>query len=641
MNSEENDLNFNNLSKDVLLSLDFLTEIYSETDDVVLSTYINALEDRAKELKCSQQLKRVLKAFEKDRKKKNSKAVIDSSGSRAEIMNMTNFPPPYDALNCGDWIANECGIKKVYPGYEQIASYYPILPICFLKNIHTHIEKVVLAYYCSNKWSKIVVYRSDISSATAIVKLADQGLPVNINTAKPLIDYLAYIEAKNIDKIPRLMSTTKMGWHGMDFMPYTKNIIFDAATEYSSLYECITESGSYDVWLEEVKKVRASGRIEPLFFLAASFGSPLLEWLNVQSFAVNLWGESEGGKTICTRLASSVWADSREGKYWGSFLSTEAALEIKQGFLNNLPCLIDDSSNVKDKEHFNFSTFVYNRCNEKGKSRSNVKLGINFENTWRHIVLMTGEQPVINEGMQGGAINRTIELACGYTPIYSDPRRFCMMLDNNFGFAGKDFIEQIKGCGKDYVQKVFNDQLENVDKLDGMKKQSNALAVIMTADYLSEQFIFKDGVHIDLNAASEVLTDKSIVSENVRCYYYLQQMSAVNNDKFKPTVKIDRDTGEKGYRNECWGEIDNEYIYIIKPIFDRLCQEGGFSPKKFLDWAKKHDKVECDTKDSPTKAKWIKILNRNVRCVYLKLDDEDAASEQSPEYNDVSSGIPF
>ena len=60
---------FNDLSKAELLDLDFLTDIFATDDDVTLGAYINALEDRSRELKCLSQFKRLAKAFESDRKK--------------------------------------------------------------------------------------------------------------------------------------------------------------------------------------------------------------------------------------------------------------------------------------------------------------------------------------------------------------------------------------------------------------------------------------------------------------------------------------------------------------------------------------------------------------------------------------------
>ena len=631
------------MTKEELLNEYLLDEIFTETDDIVLEKNLIQLEARARELKCLKSYNALVKAYRKNRQEALKEMQREEKVGKPELLNYTNFPPPYPELACDNWIANENGIRQYTFTGERIASYFPITPILYMQNVHTHAEKVTLAYYKQSQWHTITVPKSVISNSTKIVELSDNGLPVTSGYAKALVEYLALVEARNIDVIPHKNSTTKMGWHGKDFVPFTSNFIYDGDSSFSSLYESLSERGTYEIWLDTVKAVRAKHRVEVLFFLAASFGSPLLEILGVQSFAVNLWGDSEGGKTVCTRLAASVWADSREGRYYGSFLATEAALEAIQGFLNNLPCLIDDSSNVKDKAHFNFSTFVYNRCNEKGKSRSNVRRGVDYENTWRQIVLMTGEQPVITETMQGGAINRTLELNCGQTAIFDDPKKLCDTIEVNYGFAGKDFIEKIQAYDRDYIRKIFDEQLERVLKYDRMKKQSNALAAILTADKLIEELIFKDGVTIDLDEVISVLCEKSFVSENERCYNFLLEQIAVYNDKFKPTM---RDENEQlVYRNECWGCYNetNDIVIIIKSIFDRMCKNGGYSSKKFLDWAAKNDKIIKGTDGRNAKLK--RLPNGEVvRCVFLRLNlEEDAdSSERDTIIDDMySQGIPF
>lgn len=650
MNSVDEFNGFGKLTKEELLSLDLLTELFSTDDDVLLSTYINSLEDRARELKCVSQLKRTLKAFEKERKKaqKENLAKTNSLPATPEIANITNFPEgcaaSFDSLNCGDWIANTSGVKKVYPNGEYIASYFPIWPICYYRNVENHLEKVAVAYYKNNQWNYRTVFRSEISSTQEMLRKTNFGLPATSKTASALVDYLQEVEALNENTIPVKRSTTKMGWHSTEnelvFMPYTDKLDFDGDNSYNDLYASIHEEGSYELWLDAVKKIRATKRFEPLFFLAASFASPLLELLGVQSFAISLWGNTEGGKTVSTRLATSVWADSRKGAYWGSFQSTETAFEIKQGFLNNLPMFIDDSANIKDKERFSYSTFAYNRCNEKGKSRSNIARGIEVEYTWRQIILMTGEHPFITEKTQGGAINRTLEITCGAEKMFDDPKGLCDILEYNYGFAGKDFIEAVKAMTPEKVKEIYKTQLERVNKLDKMGKQSDALAAVLTGDIIAERVIFKDGILIDLETAASSMADKSAVSEDERCYEYLIEQIAVYSDRFVP-LSFDEETKKALFKGEQWGQQfkNDPDVYIIKSQFDKLCIQGGFSPKRFLDWAAKNGKIEVAKTGEYTKPKRLSTMNGTVRCVHLLLRDDEEENNEISEA--LEGGVPF
>ena len=629
-------MEYEKLGADQLLSAEVLDVVYSETDEITRTFEIVKLRKRASELKVTTALNTLLKVYDRELKRiEKENQVIDVEYRDADD-NVTQFGDKYPAMRCGSWIADKNGVRVHTNKGDDIACYCPILPVQALRNVVTGKVKTRLAYFSRNKWIEFVVEKGVISSNSKIVALADYGVPVTTENARNLVKYLSDVENMNLEQIPIGKSTSKMGWQEKDssfpeFFPYTDSLIFDGGMEFKEAYEALTPSGDRDVWFEAVKNVRAARRIEPLFFLAASLASPLLEILGVLSFCVNLWGETEGGKTVTSKLAASVWANPAKGKYMGDFCATETWIEIKQDFLNNLPLILDDSATVKDKLNFDMTSFVYNRCKEKGKGRSNKSLGIREETTWRQVIIMNGEQPVIFENMQGGAVNRTLDLTAGYSKIYADPRRLCEIIDRNYGFAGREFIDIIRSLGTDKIREIFNRQLDRVRSLDKMDKQSASLACVLTADEIAAEYLFKDGICIDLDDAAKVLCDKSFVSENERCYNYIIEQAAVYGDKFKPLGKSG-DGSEDVYKNECWGCFEDEYVIIIRSVFEKLCSKGGFSAKKFLDWAKKNEKIWLDGDGKPTRLKRLGGMPKPTRCVFLLM----------PEYNETDSeDIPF
>ena len=91
----------------------------------------------------------------------------------------------------------------------------------------------------------------------------------------------------------------------------------------------LRERGSWQEWLSYVRKLRATGRPEIKFSLAASFASVLVGKLGVLPFIVDLWGETEGGKSVSMMLAASIWANPADSQYIGDFKSTDVQLEIR------------------------------------------------------------------------------------------------------------------------------------------------------------------------------------------------------------------------------------------------------------------------------------------------------------------------
>lgn len=601
----------NKLDKQTILADNIFEEIYEQEDEILKARLIISLEDRAAELGVKKKFETLLKAFARvnreTRKEEKKKA---SSG----IDNYTDFDGPYESMYCGSWLANEDGIySQNMSQVEQIACYHPILPIERLKNLETKEEQIKLAYKRNGKWDEIIVPKTMVTSASKIVALSGRGVAVTSENAKLLVRYLSDVENRNTGKIAVQYSSSKLGWIKKEFLPYDTEITFDGDSRFRQLFESIGEHGGRDKWYKHVKNLRQSGRMEIKLMLAASFASVLIHQIGALPFFVDLWGETEGGKTVTLMLAASVWANPAESAYIGDFKTTDVALEAKANMLNHLPVILDDTSKKNRRIEENFEGVVYDLCSGKGKTRSNREIGINAESHWNNCILTNGERPLDSYVNQGGAINRILEIECG-EKVYADPQLTADTLKQNYGFAGKDFVEVIKAMGADAVreiQKGFQQQLFDDEK---MQKQSISLSIILAADKIATDMLFKDGQYISIDEAKKVLIDRNELSDNERCYRYILDKVSMNGTRF------DADTA-----CEKWGIIEHGYAFFYNQAFDELCKSGGFSKRSFLSWGVKKKIVETDSKGNPTKQK--KIDGKNNRCVCLKLDDGISVDE--------------
>lgn len=616
-----------------LLSEETFNEIFDETDEIARARMIMALTDVAKSLGVKAKFEELLKAYKKsirdyEREQKAKKR------NEISLENWTNFDSKgkYDNMYCGPWIATDSGVYA--QSYESptdiVACYHPILPVERLKNMETGEEQIVLAYKRNKRWHEIKVAKDVISSASKIVTLSKMGISVTSENAKYLVKYLSDVENMNDDHIQIQSSTAKLGWHGEDFIPYDNDIIFDGDNRFRSLFDAVHECGEESAWLEHVKQLRATGRIELKFMLAASFASVLVKPLGALPFFVDLWGETEGGKSVSLMLACSVWANPDESQYIGDFKTTDVALEAKADMLNSLPMMLDDTSKTSARIIDNFEGVVYDLCSGKGKSRSNKELGINRENRWKNCILTNGERPLAGYVNQGGAINRILEVECK-DHVYADPQTTATILKQNYGFAGKRFIEVIKAMGVEEVKKIFSEFCNKLFDSDKMQKQAMSLAVVLTADKIATERIFKDKCYISLDEAKETLIDRNMLSDNERCYRYLLDKIAMNQSRFDASTNIEK-----------WGIIEKSgYAVFYNQAFDDLCQSGGFSRKSFLSWADRKGLIQTQA-GKLTKVK--KINGTSARCVWLKLDngietDEDGFLHLSED--EMQEELPF
>lgn len=615
-------------SKEELLNPENLLRIFaeasSELDRVDLQ---NAYQDRAKECKCYRQVQALFKAAKADIKD-------DLKEQKVTANNVTDFGHITGELNCGSWIADNNGVRVLTIFGEKVCCYHPILPIERLFNIETKTEKITLAYKRGHNWKEITVDKGLIASSTKIVRLADYGVAVTSETAKDLVKYLSDVE--NLNEIAEKNSTSKLGWHNeyKDFIPYDTAVVFDDESKFRELIGAIKESGSEDIWLELCRKIRANkSHYEPQVYMAASFASVLISKLNMLPFIVNLWGSTGKGKTVALMLAASIWANPAENRYITDSYATQNAFEIRLDCLNHLPLCLDDMSKVRDKTGDGFTDLIYLMCSGKGKDRSNVDLGLNKVKTWSNTILSNMERPLANETMKGGAINRILdfEMCDGY--IFENGNHVVEVLKDNYGFAGIKFVDLIKelpvevinNIRRDFEQKIK----EEAKKQNSVKeeKQILPLSVLLTADKIATDYIFEDGIYLDLPTMVSQLKDTNEVSEGQRAYTAIVDATVRYKFKF-----VESDT------TESWGIIKKGYVYILTTAFNDLALKNNFSTKAFCSWAKSQGLLEVG-KDKKN-AKVCKVNGSSQRCYCIKLPvPEEEQQDFTPA--DDENELPF
>ena len=599
----------NDYDKASIVSRELIEEIFEEEDEIERSYMIADCSLRAKDLGVLAIFKKLISERSKIQREINKAA--SRQGSFQQSQNMTDFAipsdKPYTNMLCGSWVANENGIVSYnVMGLEQRACHHPILPVKRLRNIETGEEFIVLAYKRDYCWYEKNVSKEKIASVSEIVKLSKYGISVTSENAKHLIKYLNDVENMNTNEIELVTSTGKLGWHGNEFVPFDSNIVFDRDESCKDLFKSIHTKGSEEAWLKCVRGIRSDNRMETKLLLAASFASVLVKIIGCLPFFVDLWGETEGGKSVTLMLAASVWANPDENQYIGDYKSTDVALEVRADVLNNLPVLLDDTSNATKKIVDDFENIIYRLCSGKGKSRSNKDLGTNRENNWKNCFITNGERPLSGYVNQGGAINRIIEVEAGNN-IFKNPQKTVDILKANYGFAGRRFVGIVREIGKDEIKRMYDEICEELFQQDKMQKQAMSLACILLADKIATERIFEDGQYISMEDAKKCLIDRTELSENERCYRYLLDQVAMNSFRFTDECQTER-----------WGTVDGDYAVIYPTVFDRLCRAEGFSKKSFISWAGKKDIVQVDGKGYP---KQRKIAGKNVRAVSLKLDN--------------------
>lgn len=542
--------------------------------------------------------------------KKLYKAYIDSLRIKnKEIMvpNVTQFDGQEMELDSGRWVADEFGIRTDGPyGSDIEACNHPIMPVLRLVNIDTGAEKLQIAYRKGKQWRKVIAEKGVLASANKILELANVGVAVTSESAKHLVQYFYDLESLNYDRIPEKNSVSRLGWiEDEGFSPYVEELVFDGDANFRTFFESVKKRGSMEKWLGMARGIRQKS-VFARVILASAFASVLVKPLGGLPFFVHLWGGTESGKTVGLMLAASVWANPEIGRFIHTFNSTAVGREKSAAFVNSLPLILDELQIVKDKREFDKD--IYMLSEGAGRTRGTKSGGVDKTPTWANCILTSGEMPITGAGSGGGAVNRIIEIECR-EKLFEDPRDVADTVRKNYGFAGRAFVEHLQQDGAmERAADLFKRYSVQLGEGDTTEKQAMAAALVLTADNLATEWIFKDGRALTAGEISEFLRTKASVSAHERGYQYLCETISQNANKF-----LGGDTPV----SDVWGRLeDDDTAIVIRKVFDSICADGGYNAQALLSWLAQNNYLQTS---KPHLTKTVRINNIPTRCVVLRL----------------------
>lgn len=606
------------ITKEELLSADFVSDIFLEEDPTIRQETIGKYQLVAKGYGVKGQFDALVKAHKQmireERKRQEEKAVNNPIQVASNTYD-TFYQDDVVSYSTGSWKVTDNGIFSQNGKTVSIAGYYPVVITKILTDRNTGDEKLELAWKKKGTIKMLTALRSVVSSASKIVELSRYGFPVTTETASNLIKYLSDFEALN--PIETRVSSSKFGWASAEFIPYTDTVYFDSTNGIKSLTETIHEEGDYDTWLDLAREIRASGRKEPLICLAASFGSILIYPLKILPFIVNMYGTTGSGKTVTLMLASSVWANPSEGGYISESNSTINALEMKLDTLNHLPLMVDDMSKLRSDNKGGLMDLIYGLCSGRGKGRLNRNGEIRYVPTWGCSIITNMERPLSDDSMRGGAMNRTLDFEVEPGDIYQDGNHVVTVLSENFGFSGHTFVKIIQEIGVDTIRSIVSKYRATIKeyaaRMDDERedKQVTPLAVMLTADFLTEKYIFKDGIRLDMDYCMKAVKSRKQVSETERAYRHFIDAYYMNQSRFESGS--DYDTGD------CWGKrISEYYVAVLPTVLEKLADQYNFNKSQFIEWLKATDRLSYDPGRNQRQ---IQLRNGRKRCYVIRIDE--------------------
>ena len=551
----------NGITKTSAFEDDIFIDILGTQDTIERAKYIEDVRKKCREVGRIREFDNLLKAWTS----RYLQLLKQTDGG-----NNTNFTNAPLTLKCGKWIADDNGVRitditKQGDTITCTACPHPILPVARFVNIDTDTEKMKVSFYKDGRWREVTADCSTIYNKSNITQLADRGVMVTSETAKDLVKYLMEIASQNMETIPFYRSLSRLGWVGKDFAPYDDTIKYDGDSDFQGIYNDVCECGSYEVWKEHITELRQDINIR--LMLSASFASVLIEKVGALPFVLHLWGETGFGKTVSLMVASSIWGNPELGCLTRSMNATANSIVRTASFLYSIPFCADEMQQIKDRWG-NYDNFIMFVCEGIDKGKAKAKGGVEEQKTWRNAFIFTGEEPVTKANSGGGVKNRCIEIEVK-NKIIPDGNKTANLVKENYGFAGKQFVEYIKGLDvidiKDEYKELFTKIIKNCDTTE---KQAMSMALILLADKYACECVFKGSQPLQAKDVSSYLVSANIVNVPQRAYEWVVNWIAENK------IRFTTDTDEN--RGAIWGRIDNDVAIVNKNVLIEAMNKQGF-----------------------------------------------------------------
>ena len=537
--------------EEILSDSTFMT-LFSIDNAITKTKEKQRLQDLAKELGCIRDFKELYNVWDK---KMKHKITIDN-----EIV-ATDIPLVDITLDGGSYVCNDEGIMKE----GLVVCYHPIIPAEIYTNTITGKEKVKIAFRKNFKWHSFIVDKTTISISSKIIYLSDKGVEVTSENSKALVSYFSEIINKNINIIPTQNSVSSIGWHGNDFIPYDKGTFFDGIDDFKPVYDAITTKGDYKTWFNLMTNLRANKVMQ--IIMAVTFASPLLEKMNIMPYVVNIYSSKSGtGKTVACMVAMSSWGNPASGALHFGTDNTLVYYTRMAAFFKNITMFCDELQIIKNNKFMPLDSFVMNLCNGKERGRGTQDNEVREMKTWHNNFLFTNNDKLAKPSFGEQTYNRILDIECNEILVHHG-NSVVNLIQKNYGFGGKVYIDYIKTLGFDKIHDMFSEYYKKiVSETQSTEKQAICIASVMVANKLSQECLFKGEDELQIADIIDFVNDKEDIETWRNAYEYLLSIISVNSGKFLKST----------FSNEVWGEKFDSYCKINKDILERELKKGNF-----------------------------------------------------------------
>ena len=392
-----------------------------------------AMRNLAKELKCAlPSLKKVIEKRAQDIRKENG-MFFSRNNIKNTVVEIDKIARSIDIKGSG-YIVAENGMIATDEG--EIVCKQIMLPVAEVQDIdgsRTNGSHVMLAYVPIDD-SNIRLDQfpaSSLSLTNELIRtLSTCGLSVNSQNAGTVMEYIDNIRNwyKQNGQTRIFKSANRLGWVKQGnypvFLPYEYDpvsMIYGTGIEKNTVLKMTATFGEKEESRKLINEICSKASVMPSI-IGAAVASLLLGYCDtngeMQGFAFNVYHKSGTGKSVMTEAAASMFGSGQFVNGWfGVADSTLASDKGRNAYYYNMPLFIDDI--VRKRADFNVPSaelprkktrYIMGVTGGEGRSRLNQSGEFKDVGNWCNVVILTNEDRMVEDSMDGGAYSRCLEV---------------------------------------------------------------------------------------------------------------------------------------------------------------------------------------------------------------------------------------
>lgn len=228
-------------------------------------------------------------------------------------------------------------------------------------------------------------------------------------------------------------------------------------------------TGSLEEWVKIVQMLIAKKEWDMLAIVAVGFGSIFMQFTPYNGFVFHVGATASGtGKSVCSKIAASIWGDPEH--YPISSASSMVAMQMRMGFLYNLPLVLEEMTTKFKAEPDFFAEFTLDATRGQGKERAEASTNKERINTttWKMLVIANSNTHQLDHMTSSrkshaeGELRRMLELIMERPLSWThEEKQSIGLIDNNYAVAGPAYLKWITS-NLDTAKEVYNDSVEFV-----------------------------------------------------------------------------------------------------------------------------------------------------------------------------------